>query len=263
MGASARESRVSVAIYSLDVVGRPGLHQSGLTSLCFVGCLSPGPRKNDLTIYWALGPFVRSFTPLVDPGDIYPPHPPPSLGDFYWARPRLYRKGEGEREPGRGRNGRFKAPLMRGSDGRKSNGSIEAMANGRGTSGCVARLPGAAEQSGSWCPGAWDAGRDVGSDRMSRARSASSWRLRVGRRLGGSAVAGLGILARGAGGEGQAAALLGESSEGGGERMAGGPARQGKEEISPWRRRLGREDRARGSFLLGLMGQGRLGLGFG
>jgi hypothetical protein len=27
-------------------------------------------------IYWALGPFVRSFTPLVDPGDIYPPHTP-------------------------------------------------------------------------------------------------------------------------------------------------------------------------------------------
>jgi hypothetical protein len=41
---------------------------------CFVGGLSPGPRKNDLTIYWAFGPFVRSFTPLVDPGDIYPPH---------------------------------------------------------------------------------------------------------------------------------------------------------------------------------------------
>jgi hypothetical protein len=73
MGASARESRVSVAIYSLDVVGCLGLLQSGLTSLCFVGCFSPGPRKNDLTIYWALGPFVRSFTPLVDPGDIYPP----------------------------------------------------------------------------------------------------------------------------------------------------------------------------------------------
>jgi hypothetical protein len=73
MGASARESRVSAAIYLLDVVGHPGLHQSGITSLCFVGCFSPGPRKNDLTIYWALGPFVRSFTPLVDPGDIYPP----------------------------------------------------------------------------------------------------------------------------------------------------------------------------------------------
>jgi hypothetical protein len=24
-------------------------------------------------IYWALGPFVRSLTLLVDPGDIYPP----------------------------------------------------------------------------------------------------------------------------------------------------------------------------------------------
>jgi hypothetical protein len=73
MGASARESRVSVAIYSLDVVGHPGSHQSGITSLCLVGCFSPGPRRNDLMIYWALGPFVRSFTPLVDPGDIYPP----------------------------------------------------------------------------------------------------------------------------------------------------------------------------------------------
>jgi len=77
--------------YSLDVVGRPGLHQSGLMSICFVGCLSPGPRKNDLTIYWALGPFVRSFTLLVDPGDIYPPQAPDlwvnlevisSAGDF-------------------------------------------------------------------------------------------------------------------------------------------------------------------------------------
>jgi hypothetical protein len=74
MGASARESRVSVAIYSLDVVGHPGLLQPNLTSLCSVGCFSPGPRKNDLTIYRALGPFMRSFTPLVDPGDIYPPH---------------------------------------------------------------------------------------------------------------------------------------------------------------------------------------------
>ena len=26
-------------------------------------------------IYWAFGLFVRSFTPLVDPGDIYPPQP--------------------------------------------------------------------------------------------------------------------------------------------------------------------------------------------
>jgi hypothetical protein len=42
----------------------------------FVGCLSLGPRKNDLTNYWALGPFVRPFTSLVDPGDIYPPQAP-------------------------------------------------------------------------------------------------------------------------------------------------------------------------------------------
>jgi hypothetical protein len=35
-------------------------------------------------IYWALGPFVRSFTPLVDPGDIYPPHPPTGGGAELW-----------------------------------------------------------------------------------------------------------------------------------------------------------------------------------
>jgi hypothetical protein len=58
---------------SLNVVGRPGLHQSGLMSTCFADCPSPGPRKNDLTIYWALGPFVRSFTLPVDPG-ISVPH---------------------------------------------------------------------------------------------------------------------------------------------------------------------------------------------
>jgi hypothetical protein len=72
-GSSAGKSDLCCG-HSLDVVGRPGLHQSGLMSICSAGCLSPGPRKNDLTIYWALGPFVRSFTLLVDPGDIYPPH---------------------------------------------------------------------------------------------------------------------------------------------------------------------------------------------
>jgi hypothetical protein len=71
-GSSAGKSDLCCG-HSLDVVGRPGLHQYGLTSICSAGCLSPGPRKNDLTIYWALGPFVRSFTLLVDPGDIYPP----------------------------------------------------------------------------------------------------------------------------------------------------------------------------------------------
>jgi hypothetical protein len=59
---------------SLDVVGRPGLYQSDPMSIFFAGCSSLGPRKNNLTIYWALRPFVRSFTLLVDLGDICPPH---------------------------------------------------------------------------------------------------------------------------------------------------------------------------------------------
>jgi hypothetical protein len=42
----------------------------------FVGCFSLGPRKNDLTNYWAPGPFVRPFTSSVDPGDICPPQSP-------------------------------------------------------------------------------------------------------------------------------------------------------------------------------------------
>jgi hypothetical protein len=74
-GSSAGKSDLSCD-HSLDIVGHPGLHQSGLMSFGFAGCLSPGPRKNDLTTYWALGLSVRSFTPLVDPGDIYPPQAP-------------------------------------------------------------------------------------------------------------------------------------------------------------------------------------------
>jgi hypothetical protein len=34
--------------------------------LFFVGCLSPGPRKNDLTNYWALGLFVRSNSLVIE-----------------------------------------------------------------------------------------------------------------------------------------------------------------------------------------------------
>jgi hypothetical protein len=60
----------------LNAVGRPGLHKSGLTSTCFTDCPFPGPRRNGLTIYWALGPLVRSFTLPVDPGDICPPQAP-------------------------------------------------------------------------------------------------------------------------------------------------------------------------------------------
>jgi hypothetical protein len=42
-------------------------------SIYFTGHSSPGPRRDDLTNYWALGPFVRSFILPADPGDICPP----------------------------------------------------------------------------------------------------------------------------------------------------------------------------------------------
>jgi hypothetical protein len=72
-GAPARESRVSVVVARSTLLGHPGSHRSGLMSICFTGHSSPGPRRDDLTLYWALGPFVRSFILLVDPGDICPP----------------------------------------------------------------------------------------------------------------------------------------------------------------------------------------------
>jgi hypothetical protein len=81
-GAPARERRILVVVACSTLVGRPGLHQSGLMSTCFADCPSPGPRKNDLTIYWALGPFVGSFTLPVDPGDICPPQAPNLWVDF-------------------------------------------------------------------------------------------------------------------------------------------------------------------------------------
>jgi hypothetical protein len=64
----------SVAVACSTLWGRPGLHQPGLISICFTGRSSPGPWRSDLAIYWALGPFVRSFILPVDSGDICPPH---------------------------------------------------------------------------------------------------------------------------------------------------------------------------------------------
>jgi hypothetical protein len=61
-------------LWAVRVCTNPALCRSAL-----LGCFSPGPRKNDLTIHWALGPFVRSFTLLVDPGDIYPPQQRPRM----------------------------------------------------------------------------------------------------------------------------------------------------------------------------------------
>jgi hypothetical protein len=86
-GSSAGKSDLYCG-HSPDVVGHPGLRQSGLMSLYFAGCLSPGPRKNDLTIYWPPGPFVRSFTLLVDPGDTYPPQAPDLWVNFRGNQPK-------------------------------------------------------------------------------------------------------------------------------------------------------------------------------
>jgi hypothetical protein len=55
-GASARESRVSVAIYSFDVAGRPGSLQSSLTSSLLCWLSFPRPTKErpyDLLGSWA------------------------------------------------------------------------------------------------------------------------------------------------------------------------------------------------------------------
>jgi hypothetical protein len=68
--------------YLLEVIGPSGLapirpyvdplHWSSL----------PGPLGDDVTNYGALGPFVRSFILLVDPGDICPPQAPDLWVDF-------------------------------------------------------------------------------------------------------------------------------------------------------------------------------------
>jgi hypothetical protein len=49
----------------------------------------PGPQGDDLTNYGALGPFVRSFILLVDPGDICPPQAPDLWVDFEINGPKI------------------------------------------------------------------------------------------------------------------------------------------------------------------------------
>jgi hypothetical protein len=68
--------------YLLEVIGpsrlapiRPYVYPLHWSSL-------PGPQGDDLTNYGALGPFVRSFILLVDPGDTCPPHYPQRRSDF-------------------------------------------------------------------------------------------------------------------------------------------------------------------------------------
>jgi hypothetical protein len=56
MGASTRESRASVAIYSFDDVGHPGLYQSGLTPSLLCWLSFPRPTKE--WPYELLGPWA-------------------------------------------------------------------------------------------------------------------------------------------------------------------------------------------------------------
>jgi hypothetical protein len=80
MRAPARESWVSVAIYSFDVVGRPGLHQSGLTSSLLCWLFLPRPTKEwpyDLLGPWA---FREVFYLFSGPGGYLSPTSPRSLG---------------------------------------------------------------------------------------------------------------------------------------------------------------------------------------
>jgi hypothetical protein len=85
----AQEGQVTVVITCSKSLGRLCSHRSGLTSICFTGRSSPGPRRDDLTIYWALGPFVRSFILPVDPGDICPPQAPDLWVDFEIIGPKI------------------------------------------------------------------------------------------------------------------------------------------------------------------------------
>jgi hypothetical protein len=88
-GVPARESRVSVAVTRSTLLGHLGSHRSGLALIRFTGRSSPGPRRDDLTIYWALGPFVRSFILPVDPGDTCPPQAPDLRVDFEIIGPKI------------------------------------------------------------------------------------------------------------------------------------------------------------------------------
>jgi hypothetical protein len=66
------------------------LRRSGFTSVCLADCpLLRAHEEMTLRFYRALGPFVRSFTLLVDPGDICPPQAPDLWVDFEIIGPKI------------------------------------------------------------------------------------------------------------------------------------------------------------------------------
>jgi hypothetical protein len=61
-------------------------------TLCRSASLVVLPQAHEgmtFTIYWALGPFVRSFILPVDPGDISPPQAPDLWVDFEIIGPKI------------------------------------------------------------------------------------------------------------------------------------------------------------------------------
>jgi hypothetical protein len=88
-GAPARESRIFVVVacstlWAVRARTNPALRQPAVL------IVPPQAHEgNGLTIYWALGPLVRSFTLPVDPGDICPPQAPDLWVDFDVISPKI------------------------------------------------------------------------------------------------------------------------------------------------------------------------------
>jgi hypothetical protein len=73
----------------LEFVGPSVLAPTWPCANLFHWSFLPGRRGDDLTNYGALGPFVRSFILLVDPGDICPPQAPDLWADFEINGPKI------------------------------------------------------------------------------------------------------------------------------------------------------------------------------
>jgi hypothetical protein len=84
-----REGRITAVITARMLLDRLGLHRPGLVLICLTGRFSQAHEGDDLTNYGALGPFVRSFILLVDPGDICPPQAPDLWADFEINGPKI------------------------------------------------------------------------------------------------------------------------------------------------------------------------------
>jgi hypothetical protein len=122
-GVPAREGRVTVVITCSKSSGRLGSHRSGLTSICFTGCSPSGPRRDDLTINWAFGSFVRSFILPVDPGYICPPQRPLTVPLVPPRLPPLLRPPHPQRRESAPQAPRLRSPIWKHRFSRSTIGS--------------------------------------------------------------------------------------------------------------------------------------------